>query len=387
MPGRKRAIQCRKGAAVILYGYECAGIMAAAVFHRGGRAPAFRPRRRGAAYLAAAAVARDPRARGAARAWRSSCAAAGAWSSPPRALACCEEARRLIGQLERAVQELRGMAAGEQGRLRIGFVSLADYGVLPGLLKSYKSAHRPGRARPARDAVARAGDGARRGRARLRAPAARRSAARPGSSTSWCSASASSLRCPRRHRLARGRGPDRDERAGAANLSSWCRARSRRGLYDIVRGLAARAGIALNVAQEAIQMQTVVSLVSSGLGVAIVPASVANLGRRGVVYRRARRPSSAPRAVAGVAAPRAERGGARVRGAWRAGCASPVLVHPQIDPIAFSIGPLAVRWYGLMYLVGLRRRLVARGRGGSGRAGRRSPASSSTTSSSMPSSA
>jgi len=29
-----------------------------------------------------------------------------------------------------------------------------------------------------------------------------------------------------------------------------------------------------------------------------------------------------------------------------------MLVHPDIDPIAFSIGPLAVRWYGLMYLVG-----------------------------------
>jgi phosphatidylglycerol---prolipoprotein diacylglyceryl transferase len=29
-----------------------------------------------------------------------------------------------------------------------------------------------------------------------------------------------------------------------------------------------------------------------------------------------------------------------------------VLVHPNIDPIAFSIGPLAVRWYGLMYLAG-----------------------------------
>jgi phosphatidylglycerol:prolipoprotein diacylglycerol transferase len=29
-----------------------------------------------------------------------------------------------------------------------------------------------------------------------------------------------------------------------------------------------------------------------------------------------------------------------------------VLVHPDIDPIAFSIGPLAVRWYGLMYLAG-----------------------------------
>ena len=29
-----------------------------------------------------------------------------------------------------------------------------------------------------------------------------------------------------------------------------------------------------------------------------------------------------------------------------------MLIHPQIDPVAFSIGPLAVRWYGLMYLAG-----------------------------------
>jgi phosphatidylglycerol:prolipoprotein diacylglycerol transferase len=29
-----------------------------------------------------------------------------------------------------------------------------------------------------------------------------------------------------------------------------------------------------------------------------------------------------------------------------------VLVHPNFDPIAFSVGPLAVRWYGLMYLAG-----------------------------------
>jgi phosphatidylglycerol:prolipoprotein diacylglycerol transferase len=28
-----------------------------------------------------------------------------------------------------------------------------------------------------------------------------------------------------------------------------------------------------------------------------------------------------------------------------------MLVHPQFDPIAFSLGPVAVRWYGLMYLV------------------------------------
>ncbi|SEP08338.1 prolipoprotein diacylglyceryl transferase [Nitrosovibrio sp. Nv6] len=29
-----------------------------------------------------------------------------------------------------------------------------------------------------------------------------------------------------------------------------------------------------------------------------------------------------------------------------------MLVHPQFDPIAIHLGPLAVRWYGLMYLIG-----------------------------------
>ena len=29
-----------------------------------------------------------------------------------------------------------------------------------------------------------------------------------------------------------------------------------------------------------------------------------------------------------------------------------MLVHPQFDPVIFSLGPLAVRWYGLMYVIG-----------------------------------
>jgi phosphatidylglycerol:prolipoprotein diacylglycerol transferase len=28
-----------------------------------------------------------------------------------------------------------------------------------------------------------------------------------------------------------------------------------------------------------------------------------------------------------------------------------MLIHPQFDPVALSIGPIAIRWYGLMYLV------------------------------------
>src|SRR5215208_3792790 len=55
------AIQCHRGAAVILCGYGSARIVAVAVFLGGCRAAAFRARGRGTAHLAAAAVARDPR--------------------------------------------------------------------------------------------------------------------------------------------------------------------------------------------------------------------------------------------------------------------------------------------------------------------------------------
>jgi DNA-binding transcriptional LysR family regulator len=39
------------------------------------------------------------------------------------------------------------------------------------------------------------------------------------------------------------------------------------------------------VEQEAIQMQTIVSLVSAELGVALIPASLTNLQRTGVTYK------------------------------------------------------------------------------------------------------
>src|SRR5258708_19035688 len=29
-----------------------------------------------------------------------------------------------------------------------------------------------------------------------------------------------------------------------------------------------------------------------------------------------------------------------------------MLVHPNLDPVAISLGPIAIRWYGIMYLVG-----------------------------------
>lgn len=54
--------------------------------------------------------------------------------------------------------------------------------------------------------------------------------------------------------------------------------------HDLVTGYFASLGGTARIVQEAIQMQTIISLVSSGLGVAFAPASLRNLARTGVTY-------------------------------------------------------------------------------------------------------
>ncbi|QBE64707.1 LysR family transcriptional regulator [Pseudoduganella lutea] len=56
-------------------------------------------------------------------------------------------------------------------------------------------------------------------------------------------------------------------------------------LYDAILAVFRAAGITPVIGQEAIQMQTIVSLVSAGMGIALVPQSVSNLRRPGVEYR------------------------------------------------------------------------------------------------------
>src|SRR5258708_5629170 len=56
------------------------------------------------------------------------------------------------------------------------------------------------------------------------------------------------------------------------------------GIYDQVIAMCQRAGFSPRIVQEA-QMQTIVSLVAAGIGVALVPATLQNLSRRGLVYK------------------------------------------------------------------------------------------------------
>jgi DNA-binding transcriptional LysR family regulator len=75
-------------------------------------------------------------------------------------------------------------------------------------------------------------------------------------------------------------------------------------LHDQIVGACQRAGFAPRVEQEAIQMQTIVSLVAAGMGVALVPGSLVNLRRTGVVYRPLT--DTTPRIALGIAWRRAD---------------------------------------------------------------------------------
>lgn len=57
------------------------------------------------------------------------------------------------------------------------------------------------------------------------------------------------------------------------------------GLYDQIVNFCEQADFRPKVMQEAIQMQTIIGLISAEMGIALVPASLQNLQRVGVVYK------------------------------------------------------------------------------------------------------
>ena len=197
-----------------------------------------------------------------------------------------ERARAVLIGLEHAKSEALRAYRGETGRLAVGFVSIADYGILPPALKSFR-ASRPGvevhlheLTTDAQIPQLRAG--------RLDLGIALAPVDEPDLEFERLMREELVLAAPAGHPAARG--------AGTTDL----RALSREsfivpprdiapGLYDLTISLCRSCGFAPRITQQARQMQTVIGLVSSGMGFALVPSSVRNLRRAGVRYRRLRR--------------------------------------------------------------------------------------------------
>jgi DNA-binding transcriptional LysR family regulator len=191
-----------------------------------------------------------------------------------------EEARRLLGQAEAAVIHTRRAAQGTVGRLAIGFVSTVDYSILPPLVRRFRQKH-PGIALKLLELT---GDRQQTllqsgeldlGLSILPSPASHLTM-RPVFREPLIAAVAAN-----HPRAARRRTP---LRALAAEPFIQFPRELAPGLYDLAIAACRRAGFTPRLAQEAIQMQTILGLVAAGLGVALVPRCMSKLQRPDVRY-------------------------------------------------------------------------------------------------------
>ncbi|KQZ43500.1 LysR family transcriptional regulator [Duganella sp. Root1480D1] len=194
------------------------------------------------------------------------------------------EARRLLEQAAGLAELVQRAATGASGRLSLAFVSSADYSVLPPTLRAYRAEY-PQVEITLKEATSDLQlDDLLEGRvdAGLLIPPLPDRARQeldylPVLSEPLVLAAPAGLPA-----LARARAADLRKLAGLP-LIIFPRHISP-GLYDAILSVFREAGITAEVGQEAIQMQTIVSLVSAGMGIALVPQSVSNLRRPGVEY-------------------------------------------------------------------------------------------------------
>ncbi|WP_321804731.1 LysR substrate-binding domain-containing protein [Burkholderia sp. BCC1993] len=196
------------------------------------------------------------------------------------------DVRRLLASADALPPLARRLARGEAGSLSLAFVSTADYGLLPSLLRAF---------------------GARYPQVRLQLAEATSDVQIDELVAGRIDAGLVIPPVPPRHAVglsylpvvreplvvampaAAAHGVSEDEPVHLADLAALPLVifprRLAPGFYDIITGCYGAAGETPRIGQEAIQMQTIVSLVSAGMGVALVPQSLRNLRRTGVVYR------------------------------------------------------------------------------------------------------
>ncbi|VBB13031.1 LysR substrate-binding domain-containing protein [Burkholderia stabilis] len=195
------------------------------------------------------------------------------------------DVRRLLASADALPPLARRLARGEAGSLSLAFVSTADYGLLPSLLRAFGARYPQVRLQLAEATSDVQIDELVAGRidAGLVIPPV---PPRHAAGLSYLSVVREPLvvAMPAAASDAPEDEPVRLADVAALPLVIFPR-RLAPGFYDIITGCYGAAGETPRIGQEAIQMQTIVSLVSAGMGVALVPQSLRNLRRTGVVYR------------------------------------------------------------------------------------------------------
>lgn len=191
------------------------------------------------------------------------------------------EARKILLQLDHARAAVQRAGRGEVGRLVIGFITPVEYNVLPGLVGEFRRRY-PDVLLTLRETMSDQQlaelDTEMLDIGLLTAPVDRHSIEWR---TIWRERLVVAI--PARHGFARSTTiPLR--RLADERFIMFPRSIAP-ALYDDVIQFCRRGGFSLQIVQEAAQSQTIISLVSAGIGLAILPESIQGLRRAGVTYR------------------------------------------------------------------------------------------------------
>lgn len=194
-----------------------------------------------------------------------------------------EEMRAVLVRIEHGKTRTRQAGQGHVGTLSVGFVSIADYGILPPALKDFRSRFPKVEVQlheMTTDAQVRE---MRMGRLDIGIALGPNQDAELEFEALVNEALV--LAMPANHSQAKLKGACDLRSFSGENFIATPRDIAP-GLYDLMISRCYASGFVPRITQQARQMQTIISLVAAGMGVALVPSSVQNLKRTGVQYAR-----------------------------------------------------------------------------------------------------
>ena len=200
----------------------------------------------------------------------------------PAGEAACEAAKRCLRDADEVTSAARAAASGEAGRLRIGFIGSVTFGLMPQLIQAFGQRYPNVRLElreATNESLLAAVDEETLDIGFVRLPTARP----PGVEFQWVQRDVFVAALPAKHPLARSK---RLSMGDLADQSFIGYAPSPvGGLQAAVTQALMQSGVSPRITQEAVQVQTVIGLVESGLGIALVPSVNALHISRGVVFR------------------------------------------------------------------------------------------------------
>ena len=215
----------------------------------------------------------------------------------PAGLALLPEARRILQQTNALPQLVQRAASGNSGHLSLAFVSIADYSILPPMLREFRQLHAAVTIElqeATTDVQLEALEKGNLDAGFMIPPVAEKLL----HLIHYRKVLTEPLMLAAPENLFSDQASVRLENCHEQPLILFPR-KIAPALHDAILGYFHHAGLTPEIGQEAIQMQTIIGLVSAGMGIALVPQSVSNLQRPGVVYHPL--PAGAPLVEIGVA--------------------------------------------------------------------------------------